>query len=390
MELLHTSLTKLQTANLYRQLVPCLLSDATHISENGRQYLMLASNNYLGLTHHPSVQQAAIAAIREYGTGSGGSRLTTGNHPLYQQLESQLASFKGTEAALVFNTGYMANIGIISALTSEDDVIFSDALNHASIIDGCRLSRAQTAVYRHADIDHLASLLANTACKGRRLIVTDGVFSMDGDIAPLADIVVLARQHQAMVLVDDAHATGVIGPRGRGTAAYYGLEGQVDLSMGTLSKSLASEGGYVAGSRLVIDYLINRARSFIFSTALAPATVAAGLAALECLQQQPELVLQVNRNARYVREELNAAGFDTCGSATAIIPVLVGDAAVAVEFARLAKGAGLIVSAIRPPTVAVGTSRLRITVSAVHNRGELAQAVDMIIKIGRQLGVIGG
>lgn len=388
MDLLHTALQQLEQDNLYRRLVDYTPQDAVHAEIEGRQYLMMAANNYLGLTHHLAVRQAAATASLTYGTGSGGSRLTTGNHLFYRQLESKLAAFKGTEAALVFNTGYMANVGTISALAEQGDVIFSDELNHASIIDGCRLSRARTVVYGHSNMDQLASLLTNTPCSGRRFIITDGVFSMDGDIARLADIVQLAQKANAFVMVDDAHATGVIGPGGRGTAAHFGLEGQVHISMGTLSKSLGSEGGYVAGSQLLIDYLVNKARSFIFSTALAPATVAAALAALNQLSSKPDMVEKLAANAQYLRTELNLAGFDTCGSTTAIVPVLVGDAALTVEFARLLRDEGILVSAIRPPTVPVGSSRLRITVSAAHNQVELTEASKAICTIGRRLGVI--
>lgn len=388
MEFYQHALEQAEREHLYRRLVDYIPRDAVHADSEGRQYLMLAANNYLGLTHHPAVQQAAASASLTYGTGSGGSRLTTGNHLLYRQLENKLAAFKGTEAALIFNTGYMANVGIISSLVGKDDVIFSDELNHASIIDGCRLSRGRTVVYGHSNMNQLADLLTKTTCSGRRLIVTDGVFSMDGDIARLDDIVQLARKADALVMVDDAHATGVIGPGGRGTAASFGLEGQVHITMGTLSKSLGSEGGYAAGSRVLIDYLINKARSFIFSTALAPATTAAALAALDVLSGQPDMVDRLAANAAYLRTELNQAGFDTCGSTTAILPVMVGDASLAVEFAQLLKEEGIVVSAIRPPTVPAGASRLRVTVSAAHSPAELTKASQAICMIGRQLGVI--
>lgn len=388
MDFLQHALEQAELENLIRRLVDYIPRDAVHADSEGRQYLMMAANNYLGLTHHPAVQQAAAAASLTFGTGSGGSRLTTGNHLLYRQLENKLAAFKGTEAALIFNTGYMANVGIISSLAGKGDVIFSDELNHASIIDGCRLSRGKTVVYGHSNMKHLADLLTNTACSGRRLIVTDGVFSMDGDIARLDDIVQLARKADALVMVDDAHATGVIGPGGRGTAASFGLEGQVHVSMGTLSKSLGSEGGYAAGSQILIDYLINKARSFIFSTALAPATTAAAFAALQVLSEHPDMVDRLAANAAYLRTELNQAGFDTCGSTTAIIPVMVGDASLAVKFAHLLKNQGIVVSAIRPPTVPAGASRLRVTVSAAHSPAEITKASQAICMIGRQLGVI--
>lgn len=374
--------------DLYRAPVSYKPLDAVHVESQGQKFLLLATNNYLGLTHSPAVQQAAMSATQQYGTGSGGARLTTGSHQVYEKLEQQLALFKGTEAALVFNTGYMANVGTISAVVGKGDVVFSDELNHASIIDGCRLSKGQTVVYRHADRNHLAELLKNTPCSGRRLIVTDGVFSMDGDIAPLDQIVLLAEKYQAMVMVDDAHAVGVLGRGGRGTVDYFGLKGRVHIQVGTLSKSLASEGGYVAGSQALIHYLVNKARSFIFSTALSPGTVAAGYAALEELQAHPELVNKLLDNADYMRTTLVSAGLKIDGEITPIIPILVGEAAVAVEMAQQLKERGLIVSAIRPPTVMPGASRLRLTVSAAHDKADLVQAAEIILAVSEKLKLI--
>lgn len=374
--------------DLYRAPVSYQPLDAVHVEAEGQRYLLLATNNYLGLTHSLSVKQAAMSAVEQYGTGSGGARLTTGSHPLYEKLEQQLALFKGTEAALIFNTGYMTNVGIISALVNKGDVIFSDELNHASIIDGCRLAKGQTVVYRHADMAHLAEMLANTPCQGQRLIVTDGVFSMDGDITPLDKIVELAEKYQAMVMVDDAHAVGVLGRGGRGTVDYFGLKGRVHIQVGTLSKSLAAEGGYVAGSQVLIDYLVNKSRSFIFSTALSPGTVAAGYAALEELQARPELVDKLRDNGDYVRNALVAAGLQIEGVLTPIIPIMIGEAALAVEMAQKLKEQGVIVSAIRPPTVMPGASRLRLTVSAAHDRADLVRAVEIIIAVSKGLKLI--
>jgi 8-amino-7-oxononanoate synthase len=381
-------LSELKEQALYRKPVSYQPLDAVHVQLESKTYLVLSTNNYLGLTHSPVVQQAAVDTVLRYGTGSGGARLTTGSHPLYESLEQDLAAFKGTEAAVVFNTGYMANVGVISSLAGKSDMIFSDELNHASIIDGCRLSKAHTVVYRHADMADLAEKLKNTPCSGRRLIVTDGVFSMDGDIAPLDEIVQLGKAYQAMFMVDDAHAVGVLGHGGCGTVDYFGLKGEVQIQMGTLSKSLAAEGGYVAGSQDLIAYLINKARSFIFSTALSPATVAAAQAALGELKATPELVSSLLGNAQYVREALTSAGVPVEGSVTPILPIKVGEAALAVEMVALLKEEGLLVSAIRPPTVAPGTSRLRLTVSAAHDRKELAQAVESIIAVSRKLKLI--
>lgn len=388
MEFCKRYIEEVKEQNLYREPISYEPLDAVHVQAQGKTYLSLASNNYLGLTHSPSVQKAAMDAIRQHGTGSGGARLTTGSHPLYKDLEQGLAEFKGTEAAVVFNTGYMANVGTISALAGKGDVIFSDELNHASIIDGCGLSKAHTVVFRHADMAHLAELLANTPCQGRRLIVTDGVFSMDGDIAPLNRITQLAKEYQAMVMVDDAHAVGVLGHGGRGTVDHFGLTGQVAIQMGTLSKSLASEGGYVAGSRDLIAYLRNKARSFIFSTALSPASVAAANAALLELGTDSNIVEKLLANAQYVRKALMLAGLPVEGSITPILPIMIGDAALAVEMSQQLKEGGLLVSAIRPPTVPLGTSRLRLTLSAAHDKAELAQAVEVIIAVSKNLKLI--
>ena len=388
MDFLTDYLNEVKQRDLYRAPVSYQPLDAVHVEAEGQRYLLLATNNYLGLTHSLAVKQAAMTAIEQYGTGSGGARLTTGSHPLYEKLEQELALFKSTEAALVFNTGYMANVGIISAVVSRGDVIFSDELNHASIIDGCRLAKGQTVVYRHADMAHLAEVLETTPCQKQRFIVTDGVFSMDGDIAPLDKIVALAEQYQAMVMVDDAHAVGVVGRGGRGTVDYFGLTGRVHIQVGTLSKSLAAEGGYVAGSQALIDYLVNKSRSFIFSTALSPGTVAAGYAALEELQARPELVDKLRDNADYMRTALVTAGLQIDGAVTPIIPIVVGEAAVAVEMAQQLKEQGLIVSAIRPPTVRPGASRLRLTVSAAHDKADLVRAVEIIIAISKRLNLI--
>lgn len=374
--------------NLYRQIRTCTAVDAVHAELEGKQYLLLSANNYLGLTHNAKVQEQAAQAVYDFGTGAGGARLTTGSTPLHDALETALAVFKETEACLLFNTGYMANVGTIAALAGKNDVIFSDELNHASIIDGCRLSRGKTVVYRHCSRAHLAECLQKTPCQGRRLIVTDGVFSMDGDIAPLPDILDLAKRYDALVMVDDAHALGVIGRGGRGTVSYFGLEGQVDIQMGTMSKSLAAEGGYVTGKKELIQYLINRARSFIFSTALSPAVVAAANGALAELVANPELVQTLQSHALLMRQMLGKAGFAISEGVTPIIPVIVGDAQAALSMSQSLKEAGLLISAIRPPTVASGASRLRITVSAAHSREELEQAAQKIINIGRKLQIL--
>ncbi|MCE5287173.1 MAG: 8-amino-7-oxononanoate synthase [Pelosinus sp.] len=378
---------ELKKQTLYRQTVSYQVIDATHVQHAGKKYLLLASNDYLNLSQHPKVKKAAIEAITLYGTGAGGARLTTGTHPLFSLLEEKLAQFKGEQAALVFNTGYMANVGVISALAGANDVIFSDELNHASIIDGCRLAKVRVEVYHHADMNHLSMLLKNTPCQGKRIVVTDGVFSMDGDIAPLTSIVEMAEEYRAIVIVDDAHATGVIGPGGKGTAAYFGLQDKVQVQIGTLSKALGAEGGFVAGSQELIDYIRNRARSFIFSTALAPATIAAALAALEEVENCPWLVDKLGENAKYVRENLKCAGVPVLDGITPIIPIMAGRAAEAVQLACELDEAGILATAIRPPTVPKGTSRLRLAVSAGHEQAELKNVVEKIVKALKRLGI---
>ncbi|SEJ51158.1 glycine C-acetyltransferase [Propionispira arboris] len=382
-----TQLLNMHAEAVLRQLHEFHFVDPVHVCIKNEKYLLMASNNYLGLTHHPAVKAAAAAAIEEYGTGSGGSRLTSGNHPLYGRLEKDIARFKQTEAALIFNSGYMSNIGVISALANTAaDVIFSDALNHASIIDGCRLARAKTVIYPHNNMVALAELLKNTPCSGQRFIITDGVFSMDGDIACLEKIVYLAGKYDGFVIVDDAHATGVIGSGGRGSAAYYGLSGRVHLELGTLSKALASEGGFAAGSQLVINYLINKARSFIFSTALSPATLAAASAALQILLTEPYRVERLALKAAAMKDKLRLAGVPLLKSETPIIPILIGAASQAMDFTEKLYAEKLIVSAIRPPTVPVGSSRLRLTMTGAHSAADIDKASAIIIHTAIKMG----
>ncbi|MFT9846928.1 8-amino-7-oxononanoate synthase [Aneurinibacillus sp. REN35] len=349
---------------------------------------LFASNDYLGLTQDERVKQAAIDAVKTYGTGSGGSRLTTGNLVLHEQLEKRLAAWKGKESALVFSSGYLANVGIISALMGAGDTIFSDALNHASIIDGCRMSRADTIIYRHADIRDLEEKLKHAKPNGKKLIVTDGVFSMDGNIAPLPDIVTVAEAYGAWVMVDDAHATGILGRNGAGTAEYFGVEDRVQLAVGTLSKSIGAEGGYVAASAAVIDYLRNYARSFIFQTALSPGVIGAALAAIHVIQTEParrELLLS---QSDYMRKSLQTLGFTLVEGTTPILAVLIGEAEQAVAFSARLKEKGVFAPAIRPPTVPEGSSRIRLTLSALHTREEIDGAIAACEEVGRAMGMI--
>lgn len=341
--------------------------DAVRVKRNNQEFIMMASNNYLGLTHDLRVQQAAKYAVEQYGTGSGGARLTSGTFPLFNELELGIADFKHTEQALVFNTGYMANVGTITALMNKNSIIISDELNHASIIDGCRLSGARIERYNHKDIEHAEHILKNYK-SSHKMIITDGVFSMDGDIAPLDKLYELGKEYNALLMVDDAHSTGVLG-NGRGTAHHFGLT-DVDVQLGTLSKALGSVGGYVAGRKELIEYLVNYSRSFIFSTALSPADIGAALEALTIVKNEPLVVEQLNGNTAYMANKLQSMGIE-CDDETPIFPIIVGDNERALSLAYELELRGIIITAIRPPTVPVGESRLRMTVTAAHSQEQL-------------------
>jgi glycine C-acetyltransferase len=336
------------------------------------------------------LKEAAIRGVERYGVSSGASRLVSGNMELHEALEKRTAAFKGTEAALVFNSGYAANTGIIPVLAGKGDVIFSDRLNHASIVDGCLLSRARLVRYPHNDMAALRRLLDETSVSGRRLIVVDGVFSMDGDLAPLRDIVALKKAYDALLMVDDAHGTGVLGRSGRGSAELCGAMAEIDIQMGTFGKALGSFGAYVASSREIVHMLINRARSFIFSTSLPPAVLATSLAALDLVDspEGAELRERLTTNANLFRGALQAAGCDTMGSVTQIVPIFVGEAGPAMEFSRLLLEEGVFVQGIRPPTVPAGSCRLRCTVMATHTADDLTRAAEVIAKTGKRLGII--
>ena len=381
-------LQHIKSAGLYRQMQYLESAQSAHVRISGRDILMLSSNSYLGLCADERLKQAARDAIDRYGTGAGGSRLTTGSYEIHRELEEAVAAFKGTEAALVFNTGYMANVGVLAAIADQDWVIFSDCLNHASIIDGCRLCGAEIAVYAHGDpADLEAKVRKHQGRKG--LIVTDGLFSVDGDIAPLPELARIARQYQLLLMVDDAHATGVLGKKGCGTADHFGLlPDGIDIAMGTFSKALASEGGFVAGKRSLIDYLANTARSFIFSTALSPATIAVSLAALKIVQSEPQRRSTLLAHATWFRDRLRKAGFVVPEHPTPIISVVLGRPDLAVAFSERLMKENIFVSAIRPPTVPADTSRLRINLMATHTADDLERALAGIVKVGRGLGVI--
>lgn len=345
---------------------------------DGRDVAVLSSNDYLGLAKDPRVENAAAEAARRFGAGTGGARLTTGTQPLHAKLEERLASFFGSEAAVAYATGYMANVGAISALAGKGDVIFSDELNHASIIDGCRLSGADIVVYRHRDMDDLAGKLSLSGGYRRRLVVSDGVFSMDGDIAPLPAILDLCRRYDAFSFIDDAHAVGVLGRTGRGTAEHFGCA-RADLTVGTLSKALGSEGGFVCTSRKLADYLVNRSRAYIFSTSPAPASVGAAIEALSILDAEPDLVELLRAKTGFFTAELRKRGIET-QTQTAIVPIAIGDEGKVVAVAARLLEQGFMIPAIRYPTVARGKARLRVAISAAHDYGTLAAAAEAIKK----------
>lgn len=366
------------------------ISSTKAIDKESKEFLVFGTNNYLGLTHHGDVIKAA-QETSEYGTGSTGSRLTTGASFEARELENNISEFKNVEATLIFNTGYMTNLGVIYALTKENDVIFSDQLNHASIIDGTRISKAKVEVYKHKDTKDLENLILDeieSKKDSNLFIVSDGVFSMDGDIAPLPELVEIADKYNCTLIIDEAHATGVIGKTGKGTVEYYkdktgiDLTDSVDLQIGTLSKALASEGGFVCGKQVYIDYLINKSRPFIFSTALSPATIASANAALNLLKENSEKYLNdLNSNTSLMRELLTNAGLNIVDGETPIIPIIIGPAELANKISKELEKEGILVSSIRPPSVPKGESRLRLTVMATHTKEEIEYTATKIIEI---------
>jgi glycine C-acetyltransferase/8-amino-7-oxononanoate synthase len=370
-------LDELKGLGLYRRMRMVSGPQGPRVVLDGKPVLLLCSNNYLGLADHPRVRQAAADAAMRWGVGAGASRLVSGNMTIHRRLEERLAAFKGSETAVLFGSGYLANAGIVSALAREGEVVFSDELNHASIVDGCRLARAETFVYRHGDVEHLAHGLRQAGGRAA-LIVTDGVFSMDGDVAPLEDIVDLAQRHDVRVVVDDAHGLGALGPGGRGSVAEAGLEGEIDIVIGTLGKALGSYGAYACCDQTMAKFLVNTARSLIFSTALPPPAVAGALAALDLLEEQPRRVERLQENAAVMRAELAREGFDVTGAQTQIIPLVIGEADLAMRMCEAALGLGVFAQAIRPPTVPAGTSRLRLAVMASHSKEELRDAAQSL------------
>ena len=385
MQDIHERLEELRELGLYRRMRMVSGPQGPRVVLDGKPVLLLCSNNYLGLADHPRVREAAADAAMRWGVGAGGSRLVSGTMRVHRKLEERLAEFKHSGTALLYGSGYLANIGVVSALAGKGEVVFSDELNHASIIDGCRLSRAETFVYRHNDMDHLAWALERASGRGA-LIATDSVFSMDGDVAPLTELVELARRHRVRLMVDEAHGVGCIGPGGRGAVHEAGLEHEVDVVVGTLGKALGANGAYVTCEADLARFLVNRSRPFIFSTAPPPPAVAGALAALELLAEEPRRVERLAANGEVLRDELAREGFDVSASTTQIVPLVIGDAAQAMRICELAIERGVFAQAIRPPTVAEGTSRLRLAVMATHAKDELREAARVFGRAALQAG----
>ncbi len=379
-------LANLRRRDLHRSLRTIDGAQEPEVEIDGRRYLLLASNNYLGLATDPRVKAGAVAAVERYGAGAGASRLVSGHLAIHRELERRIAALKRAEDAVVFGSGYLANVGTITALAGPGDAVYSDRLNHASIIDGCRLSGADVRVYAHCDTDDLARLLAvGDGRYRRRLIVTDAVFSMDGDLAPLPDLVDLAERHGAMLMADEAHATGVLGERGGGAIEHFGLDGRVHVVMGTLSKALGSVGGFVAGSRALVDYLRNRARAFVFTTGLSPAAAGAALAAIDLVEREPERRRRVLELARRLSAGLRALGCEVLPSESAVVPVIAGDAARALALSDALRRQGVFCPAIRPPTVPEGQSRLRVAPMATHTDEQIDRALAAFAAARREL-----
>ncbi len=355
---------------------------------DGRRVLNFCANNYLGLANHPRLREAAKRAIDEYGVGPGAVRTIAGTMTLHVQLERRLAEFKGVEAAITFQSGFNANLATIPALVGRGDVIFSDRLNHASIIDGCRLSRAEIVTYEHCDPDDLRRKIEQTEITGRALIVTDGVFSMDGDIAPLPELYEIAAEHNFLLMVDDAHGEGVLGRGGRGIVDHFGLHGKVDIEVGTMSKAFGVVGGVVAGKKVIIDWLRQRGRPFLFSSAMTVPDVAACLAAVDLLEESTEQVDRLWANAEYFKSRMKELGFDTGASQTPIVPVMLGEARLAQEFSRRLFEEGVFAMAIGYPTVPQGKARIRVMNTAAHTREDLDLGLAAFEKVGKELGVI--
>jgi glycine C-acetyltransferase len=385
---LSTELDSLKQQGLYRHLRILEAGQKAETTFDHRQVVNLSSNNYLGLTTHPMLVERAIEATRRYGVGSGSVRTIAGTMDIHMELERRLAVFKRTEAVVVFQSGFTANAGTVSSILTPDDVVISDELNHASIIDGCRLSRASIRVFPHKDADAARAILAALPAAQRKLLITDGVFSMDGDLGALPELCALAEEFGCIMMVDDAHASGVFGRNGRGTVDHFDVHGRVDIQVGTLSKAVGALGGYVAGSRALIDFLCHRARPFLFSTSHPPAVAATCIAALDLLEQEPQLIDRLWENTRFFKAGLQALGFNTGLSRSPITPVIVGDGALAMKLSDQLFAKGVFAQGIAFPTVAKGKARVRTIVTATHTHDELQFALDAFRAAGRELSII--
>lgn len=385
---LSNELDAFREQGLYRTLRVLESEPLAHATFDHRSVVNLSSNNYLGLATHPKLREAALEAVRKFGVGSGAVRTISGTMEMHVELERRLAAFKKVEAVVVFQSGFTANAGTVSAILNKEDAIISDELNHASIIDGARLSRATIKVFPHKDVDAARVLMKALPVGQRKLLITDGVFSMDGDLGPLPALCDAAEEFGAIMMVDDAHASGVFGAQGRGTVDHFGCHGRVDIQVGTLSKAVGVLGGYVAGTRDFIDFLHHRARPFLFSTSHPPAVTAACIAALDVLETEPQWMQQLWDNTRFLKEGLTALGFNTGRSESPITPVIVGEASVAMQFSDKLFAQGVFAQGIGFPTVPKGQARLRTMPAATHTREDLQYALEMFGKVGRELGVV--
>lgn len=389
LDFLKENIGELKDQGIYRKLPVLETPNEAEVILNGKKVINLSSNNYLGFANHPRLKKASIDAIEKYGVGSGAVRTIVGNMKIHEELEEILSEFKREEAAFVFQSGFNCNAGTIQAITEAGDIIISDELNHASIIDGSRLSRANKGIYKHSDMDSLEAVLKESRDKYKNiLIITDGVFSMDGDIAKLPEIVELAEKYEAMTYVDDAHGSGVLGESGRGTVDHFGLHGRVDFSMGTLSKAIGVVGGYVAGSQTMYDWLSHRARPVLFSTSLPPASVGAIIEALKMLMESTEYTDRLWENAKYFKAKMGTLGYNIGHSETPITPVIIGDEAKTMEFSKKLLENGVFVSGIVFPTVPKGTGRVRVMVTAGHTKEQLDKAVQVFETVGKEMGII--
>ena len=385
---LSDELAALRSQGLYRRLRVLDDRQAARTVIDGRDVINLSSNNYLGLTTHPRLKEKAMAAIEQSGVGTGSVRTIAGTMAIHMELERRLAEFKNTEAAVVFQSGFAANAGTVAAILTKEDFVISDELNHASIIDGARLSRATIKVFPHRNADAARAIVRDLPATARRLLITDGVFSMDGDLGALPELCTLAEEYGCVMMVDDAHASGVFGRNGRGTIDHFGLHGRVDVQVGTLSKAIGALGGYVAGSKSLIDFLHHRGRPFLFSTSHPPSVVATCLAALEVLLEEPQLIEQLWANTKFFKEGLKGLGFNTGSSESPITPVIAGDAPKAMKLSDRLFEEGVFAQGIGFPTVARDKARVRTIVMATHSRGDLQFALDVFAKVGKELGLI--